>query len=156
MKTIIKLAASGLYLGYSPVASGTVGSLLGVLIYLQLREFPVIFIFAVVHLFMLGFFVCGKAEEAFGKKDSSKIVIDEIASMCLVYLFIKPTWFMVAAGFLLFRLFDIVKPWPGRRVENLPGSVGVMLDDIVAAVYTIVALFIIWYFFPQLSQGEFF
>ncbi|MFH1868523.1 MAG: phosphatidylglycerophosphatase A [Candidatus Omnitrophota bacterium] len=154
MKSVIRFTASGLYLGYSPVASGTVASLLGVLIYLQLREVPVVFIFVVVHLFILGFLVCGKAEEVFGKKDSSKIVIDEIASMCLVYLFIKPTWFMVIAGFFLFRIFDIIKPWPARRVEELSGSAGVMLDDIVAALYTIIVLFLIWHFFPDLFQGK--
>lgn len=145
MKTVIKMVSSGLYIGYSPVASGTLGSIWGVLIYLQLREFPAIYIFVVMLLFIVGFLLCTKAEEIFGKKDSPKIVIDEIASMSLVYLFIKPTWFMVISGFILFRIFDIIKPPPGRKVQSLPGSAGVMLDDVVAAVYTIIILAAVGY-----------
>lgn len=146
MKTVIKMVSSGFYVGYSLVASGTLGSLWGVLIYLQLREFPLIYIFVVMLLFLLGFFLCSKAEEIFERKDSPKIVIDEIASMCLVYLFIKPTWFMVILGFILFRIFDIIKPPPGKKAQSLPGSRGVMLDDVVCACYTIIALAIAGYF----------
>lgn len=142
------MISSGLYLGYSPIAPGTVGSILGVLTYLQLREFPIIFVLVVALLFVVGFLVCGKAEQIFGKKDSPRIVIDEIASMSLVYLFIKPTWFMIVSGFLLFRIFDIIKPPPARRIEALAGSAGVMLDDLVAACYTIIALAIAGFFMP--------
>lgn len=146
MKTVIKMISSGLYLGYSPIAPGTAGSILGVLIYLQLREFPTIYILVVMLLFAVGFLLCGRAERIFGKKDSPRIVIDEIASMSLIYLFIKPTWLMVIAGFLFFRIFDIIKPPPARKVEALAGSAGVMLDDLIAAVYTIIALAIIGFF----------
>lgn len=144
MKTIIKMVSSGLYAGYSPVAPGTIGSLLGVLIYLQLISYPSLYILAVLLLFTLGFLICGKAEEIFGKKDSPKIVIDEVASMCLVYLFIKPTWFMLITGFILFRIFDIIKPPPARKLEKVSGSKGVMLDDLIAACYTIITLFAIY------------
>jgi len=143
MKTIIKLISSGLYLGYSPIAPGTLGSLLGVLIYLLLRESPYLYITATVLLFILGFLVSGKAEEIFDEKDSDKIVIDEIASMCLVYIFIKPTWLMMGFGFLLFRLFDIMKPYPAKKVEKLSGSKGIMLDDVVAACYAILGVVIL-------------
>ena len=144
MKVITRIIASGLYAGYSPVAPGTVGSLWGVLIYLLLYKYPVIFIFATMLLFVIGFLVCAKAEAIFNEKDSRKIVIDEIASMCLVYLFIKPGWFMVVVGFLIFRFFDVTKPPPIKRVEMFAGSAGIMLDDVIAAVYTIVILFIIY------------
>ncbi|NQT89804.1 MAG: phosphatidylglycerophosphatase A [Candidatus Omnitrophica bacterium] len=146
MKTLIKIIASGFFTGYSPVASGTVGSLVGVLIYLSLLIYPAAYLLVVAALFIIGFLVCGRAEKIFGEKDSRKIVIDEIASMCLVYLFIKPTWLMVGAGFVLFRIFDIIKPPPARKTEDLPGSAGVMLDDIIAAVYTIACIFVIGYF----------
>jgi phosphatidylglycerophosphatase A len=144
VKVIIRIIASGLYAGYFPVAPGTIGSLLGVVIYLLLRNYPVIFIFVTMVLFIIGFFVCAKAEEIFNEKDSGKIVIDEIASMCLVCLFIKPGWFMVLTGFLIFRFFDVVKLPPARKAEKLPGSLGIMLDDVIAAVYTIIILFIIY------------
>jgi len=143
VKTIIKIISSGLYVGYSPIAPGTAGSLLGVLIYLQLLSRPLVLIAVTALLFVLGFLVCTKAEDIFGKKDSPKIVIDEIASMCLVYLFIKPTWIMVILGFVLFRIFDIIKPPPAKRFEDLKGSAGVMLDDLVAAIYSIAILLII-------------
>jgi phosphatidylglycerophosphatase A len=95
-------------------------------------------------LFILGFLVCTKAEAIFGKKDSGRIVIDEIASMCLVYLFIKPSWGMLILGFIIFRVFDIVKPPPARKVQEFSGSRGVMLDDIIAACYTVAVLFVIY------------
>jgi len=144
VKIITRIIASGLYAGYSPVAPGTIGSLWGVLIYLLLYKHPVIFIFVTMLLFIVGFLVCAKAETIFNEKDSRKIVIDEIASMCLVYLFIKPGWFMAVVGFLIFRFFDVTKPPPIKRVEMLAGSVGIMLDDVIAAVYTIIILFIIY------------
>lgn len=137
---MIKMVSSGLYLGYSPLAPGTLGSIWGLLIYLQLREFPGVYILTVTLLFAVGFLLCGKAEQIFGRKDSPRIVIDEIASMSLVYLFIKPTRFMIISGFLLFRIFDIIKPSPAKRIQALSGSAGVMLDDVVAAIYTIIAL----------------
>ena len=143
MKTIIKLISTGFYLGYSPIASGTVGSLLGVLIYLVFREFIYVYIAVTVLLFILGFLVSQKAEEIFDEKDSGKIVIDEIASMCLVYIFIKPTWFMLGFGFLLFRVFDVMKPYPAKRLEKLSGSKGIMLDDVVAACYAILGVVIL-------------
>lgn len=144
MKVIIRMIASGLYTGYSPIAPGAIGSLWGILIYLLLHKHPVIFIFVTMLLFIIGFLVCAKAEEIFDEKDSKRIVIDEIASMCLVYLFIKPGWFMVITGFLIFRFLDVIKPPPARRAEKLSGSLGIMLDDVIAAVYTIVILFIIY------------
>ena len=140
MKTLIKMASSGLYAGYSPFASGTVGSAWSVLIFLQLERYPGIYLVVVGLLFLLGFLVCSPAEEIFGRKDSRRIVIDEIASLCLVYLFIKPTWLMLGAGFVLFRFFDIIKPPPARRIQALQGARGVMLDDVVAALYTVVCL----------------
>jgi len=146
MKAIIRIIASGLYVGYSPLAPGAIGSLWGILIYLLLRKYPIIFIFVTMLLFIIGFFVCAKAEEVFKEKDSGKIVIDEIASMCLVCFFIKPGWLMILTGFLIFRFFDTVKLPPARKAEKLPGSLGIMLDDVIAAVYTIIILSIIYLF----------
>ena len=146
MRNLIKILASGFYAGYSPVASGTVGSLWGVLIYLLLYKYPHLLILVTFLLLLLGFLICTKAEEIFGEKDSKRIVIDEIAGICLVYLFIKPTWLILIIGFLLFRFFDIIKPLPARRLEKLPGALGIMLDDMVAAIYTILVILVIYIF----------
>ena len=144
MRAIIRVIASGLYVGYSPVAPGTMGSLWGVLIYLFLYKHPDVLILVTIFLFIIGFLVCARAEKVFNEKDSGKIVIDEIASMCLVCLFLKPGWFMLIVGFLLFRFFDVAKPPPIRKIEKLSGSLGIMLDDVIAAVYTIIILFAIY------------
>lgn len=154
MKRIIKLISTGFYLGYSPIAPGTVGSLLGVLIYLLLRELVYVYIAVTLLLFIVGFIVSEKAEEIFNEKDSPKIVIDEVASMCLVYIFIKPTWLMVGFGFLLFRVFDIMKPYPAKRLEKLSGSKGIMLDDLVAACYAILGVVILNLFLEELSYFD--
>jgi phosphatidylglycerophosphatase A len=136
MKTVIKLISSGLYVGYSPLAPGTLGSILGVLIFLQLKDFLLLYILVCALLVILGFLVTGRAERIYNQKDSRKIVIDEIAGMCLVYLAVPPKLWIVTAGFLIYRILDIIKPPPAKRVEKLEGSVGIMLDDIICAVYT--------------------
>ena len=146
MKTIIKMVSTGLYTGYSPICPGTIASILGLLIYLQLKEFPVIYISVVALLFITGFFVSSRAEDIFKEKDSRRIVIDEIASMCLVCLFVKPSPAVLGIAFVVFRAFDIIKPPPARRIERCNGAKGVMLDDVIAAFYTIAVLFILYYF----------
>ncbi len=140
MKTVIKMISSGLYLGYSPIAPGTVGSILGVLIFLQLQNFPLIYIFVCLLLILLGFLTSGKAEEIYKQKDPRKIVIDEIAGMCIVYLGMQAKLWIIISGFLIYRILDIIKPPPAKRAENLSGATGIMLDDIIAAVYTNIIL----------------
>jgi phosphatidylglycerophosphatase A len=135
MKTIIKLISTGFYIGYSPVAPGTVGSLLGVVIYLYLSNFGLVYLFTCLFLVIIGFLVSGKAEKIYNEKDCGKIVIDEIAAMCMVYIALPKNMWIVIAGFLLFRIFDIMKPYPIKNAEKLKGSSGIMLDDIIAAVY---------------------
>ncbi len=136
------LMATGCYAGYTPVAPGTFGTLVAIpLCYLLSR-------LGLVHgILFLGLFtgfavwMSGEAEKVFKKKDSSLIVIDEIAGL-LVTLFLIP-WNVksVVIGFFLFRLMDIAKPFPIRRLETkLPGGWGVVGDDILAGIYANVAL----------------
>jgi phosphatidylglycerophosphatase A len=141
LKAFVRLIASGFFTGYCPIAPGTIGSLWGIAIYILLYRYPETFVLATFILFIIGFSVSGAAEQLFGKKDSERIVIDEVASMCLVFIFIKPDWLMLILGFMLFRFFDIIKPPPAKIFEKLSGGKAVMLDDIVAAVYSIIALF---------------
>ena len=143
MKTLIKLIASGFYAGYSPIAPGTLGSLWGVVLYFLFHRHTSAFLFITAFLFILGFAISERAEVIFNEKDSKKIVIDEMASMCFVYIFIKPEYIMLVSGFVLFRFFDIIKPVPARKIEKLSGAKAVMGDDLVAAAYTVLLLLII-------------
>ncbi len=140
MRTVIKLIASGLYTGYSPIAPGTIGSVLGVLIFLQLQELKAAYILVCLLLTALGFLVAGRAEKLYNKKDPRVITIDEIAGMCIVYLGMPPKMWIIITGFVIYRIFDIVKPPPAKRAEGLKGASGIMLDDIIVAVYTNIIL----------------
>ncbi len=140
--------ASGLGAGYSPVAPGTAGSVVGVIIailFILLFGLNIFsgFIYALTTavIFAIGVWSAGRAEVIYGEKDCGKIVIDEIAGM-LVTLYLVPfDWRFLLAGFLLFRLFDIVKPFPARRIDQrVKGGWGVMLDDIAAGIYANISL----------------
>jgi len=133
--------AQGAYSGRAPIAPGTAGTVVGVLLYLLFKDLGTPgYGAACISVIAIGTWAAGHADRMFGTKDDSTIVIDEIAGF-LVALFIIPfTWGSVAAGFLIFRAFDIVKPWPLRRLERIPGGLGVMLDDLGAGVYTNIVL----------------
>jgi phosphatidylglycerophosphatase A len=136
-RAVILFISQGAYAGKIPVAPGTAGTVVGVLIYLLMKALPPITYLVLVILICLGgAWVAGRAEVLLGRKDSPLIVIDEIAGY-LIAMFLVPTgWWFVAAGFLLFRFFDIMKPYPLKRFEKAPGGAGVMLDDIGAGIYT--------------------
>lgn len=136
MKNIIKLIASLFYLGYFPVAPGTVASFAGVVLYLLFANNLAIYLFVTAIFLILGFVVSGKAEEIFAKKDARQIVIDEVSGMLISLLFLPRRPVIIILAFLVFRLFDILKPPPIRRLEAIRGGAGVMLDDILAGIYT--------------------
>lgn len=144
-KRIIKLIATCIYLGYSPVVPGTMVSLAGALVYLLVSGSIIAYTILLLLIMLLGFLVCGKAEEIFAKKDSRKIVIDDLCGMLITYFLIPYTTVNLIAGFFLFRIIDISKPYPIRRLERLSGSRGVMLDDILAGIYANILLGCIQY-----------
>ena len=138
----VVLLATGFYVGYIPIASGTFGTLVGIpLCYflsmlgrLEGMLFIVVFAGAAV-------WISGGAEKVFKKKDSGLIVIDEMAGLLITLFLIPWTAKSVVAGFFLFRLIDIAKPFPIRRLEEkLPGGWGVVGDDILAGIYANVVL----------------
>ncbi len=140
--------ASGLGAGYSPVAPGTAGSVVGVIIailFILLFGLNIfsgfIYVLITAVIFAVGVWSAGRAEVIYGEKDCGKIVIDEIAGM-LVTLYLVPfDWRWLLGGFLLFRLFDIVKPFPARRIDQrVKGGWGVMLDDFAAGIYANIGL----------------
>ena len=133
--------------GYVPVAPGTFGSAVGLLIWFAL---PASFLAqgaAIAAVSAIGAWSSSVAERHSGKVDPGYVVIDEVAGM-LVTLFLVPVgWGGALGAFLLFRLFDIVKPYPANRLERLHGGLGIMADDIMAGVYANLALRLcIWSF----------
>ena len=108
----------------------------GLGIYFLTRNNLFVYLTVLGFVTILGFVYSGKAEKVFGQKDSQKIVIDEVSGI-LIALFLLPANFpVIISAFFLFRAFDMVKPPPADKLEKLKGSSGVMLDDIVAGVYT--------------------
>lgn len=129
--------ATGLGAGYAPAASGTVGSLVGIPLYLAVARLS-----APVQLVTVGAFIAvavwaaDRAGAHFGRADDGRIVVDEIAGLLVSLALVPPSVLSVAAGFAAFRAFDVLKPWPAsvfdRRVHN---GFGVVLDDVVAGLY---------------------
>jgi len=146
MKKRIKLISSFFYLGHSPFMPGTAGSLGGLLLYSLVKDNDILYGYTILFIFVLGVIFAGDAERVYKQKDAKMIVIDEACGMLLSLYFVPFSMFAVILGFFLFRIFDILKPPPAKRMEKLVGSMGVMLDDIVAALYTNLILQIIFRF----------
>jgi phosphatidylglycerophosphatase A len=127
--------------GFSPFASGTVGTLGAIPFYLALSRLSLpLYLLTAVAFTLFACWVSGHAESIFNEKDSGKIVIDEVAGYLVTMIAVPHTWQGVAAGFFLFRLFDIVKPQPARWFDtSLKNGYGVVLDDIAAGVYACLA-----------------
>ena len=142
MRKLILFFATGFYSGYAPVAPGTAGSVVvllltwGVTVPLEHRSRLAAFAL-IAALFAVGCWLSERAEELLDQHDSSHIVIDEIVGMTLtMYLCPAASWMGFAAGFALFRLFDVLKPEPAGLIDRrMRGGVAVMLDDVVAAIY---------------------
>ena len=139
--------------GYLPLAPGTWGSLVGVGIFLLLTRViagnalvAMVLVFIIV-VTAVGTWAATRTEELSGRKDPGKIVVDEVAGqfIALFPLTLFSSWSTVAVivSFILFRFFDIVKPYPANRLQELNGGAGVMFDDLVAGVYTAVIVSII-------------
>lgn len=136
----VVILATGLGSGFSPVAPGTAGSVVGVAIYCLINGWHwSAYLLVTILVTLVGIPVSSRAEKIFGETDSGKIVIDEIAGQLIALFMVPFTPLAVVAGFLLFRLFDIWKPLI-RKVEKLPGGVGVMLDDVLAGLFALVVL----------------
>lgn len=137
--------AFGFGAGLSPRAPGTVGSLVAFPVYALLSLSPPAWYWAwVVLVLVAGVWICDVAGRALGVADHGGIVWDEVAAMLLLLPFAPTGWVGWLAAFALFRLFDIVKPWPiGWLDRHVKGGLGVMLDDVLAAVYAVICLRVI-------------
>ena len=142
-----KLLGSGFYTGYIPFASGTFGSLAGLVIYyIPGFENPFVLIPAIIVFGLYGVYVGTEFEKVYGK-DPSECTIDEIVGMWISLLFLPKILWVSVLVFLVWRLFDIVKPYPARNLEKLKGGLGIMIDDIVSSIYVLlmIHLFILLY-----------
>jgi phosphatidylglycerophosphatase A len=124
--------------GYAPVAPGTVGSLVTAVAIWLLPLTPFRIVVALVVVTLLGIWAGGRVERVLGRKDPGVIVIDEVAGMLLSMLGLPRNLPVLITAFLLFRLFDIWKPFPARESQALTGGMGVMVDDLIAGLYALV------------------
>ena len=130
------------YCGYFPIAPGTVGSAAGLVFYLLVwwSQSAVVEVAMIVVLFLAGVWAGTTAERYFGGIDPGPIVLDEVVGMLITLAFIPVGLSGAIAGFVLFRIFDVIKPYPAGRLEKLHGGFGVMADDAMAAIYANLAL----------------
>jgi len=146
--------ATGFGLGYSPIASGTAGTLLGIVIVVLLKRvvpLPLEIIVAVL-LAVLAVPFCGRAEEIFGRKDDGRIVADEYLTFPLCMLGLPPSPLMLVVAFITNRVSDIIKPPPARAAQEIHGGVGVVLDDVIASLYSLAMNHLIyWLIISRLS-----
>ncbi|PIV19909.1 MAG: phosphatidylglycerophosphatase A [Deltaproteobacteria bacterium CG_4_8_14_3_um_filter_45_9] len=129
--------ATGFGVGYSPIAPGTLGTLIALPLYYFLSEISSpLYEITLIGFFFLSVWISENAEIFFGKKDDQRIVIDEMMGFLITMLWVPKTTRFILIGFFLFRFFDILKPFPIRRLEKkFKGGFGVVLDDVMAGVY---------------------
>ncbi len=133
---VTKLVGSGFFTGYFPYASGTVGSAFALLfLLLPNSSNPFVILPTSVALFFIGGIAAGKMETVYGQ-DPSVVTIDEIVGMLISLWFVPITYLNVGLAFLIFRILDILKPYPAGEFDKKPGGWNIMLDDVVAGMYT--------------------
>ena len=153
---MVLVIASGFGLGYVPLIPGSVGALLGVGLYLLMthaRLAPVPYAAVCVGIILVAVLVAGAAERLYRRKDYQRIVIDEIASVPPTFFLVPFSWKALVVGYALNRLLDIVKPFPARRSQLLRGGLGVVADDIVAAVYANLLLHVLLWTWPSFLRA---
>jgi phosphatidylglycerophosphatase A len=143
-RILILALATGFGSGYFPLMPGTAGSLAAVLLYYFLPLGDQIWSLVILLTIITGVWTGTFAEREYGK-DPGVVVIDEFAGQWLSLVFLPADLLTVSGGFVLFRIFDIIKPFPANRAQKIKGGSGIMLDDLIAAVYTQAALRLILY-----------
>jgi len=136
------LLATGCYSGYLPKAPGTWGSLVGLLLFYLLHTLSLpVYLAVVAGLLVVGSFAAGEAEKILDNRDPGVVVIDEIVGMLITMIAVPATAVNMILGFILFRIFDIVKPFPVNFFDQrFHGGLGIMLDDVVAGIYSLIIL----------------
>ena len=150
MTRLAVFVATVAYCGYFPIAPGTVGSAAGLLLYVLVRwtGSPLLEVAAIVGLFAAGVASATVAERHFGGTDPGPVVIDEVVGMLVTLALVAAGPAAAAAGFVLFRIFDVIKPFPANRLEHLHGGFGIMADDVMAGIYANVGLRVLMWLLP--------
>jgi len=138
----VLLLATGLGAGLAPRAPGTFGTLVGVAVYLPLAGLSLsVYLSVVALVIVLGIWICDRAARKLGVHDAPAIVFDEIAGILVTLAATPLQWPWILAGFVLFRFFDILKPWPIAWLDkNIAGGLGIMVDDLVAGLFALALL----------------
>ncbi len=145
MSTPVLFLAFGFGSGLTKKMPGTMGTVAAIPVYLffiqaEIWQYSILTLLVV----FIGFWICGRAAELLGEHDFGGIVWDEIAGFLITMCLVPFSWYSVLVGFILFRFFDIVKPWPIKWVDQkVEGGIGIMLDDVLAGIMAGVALFFI-------------
>ena len=147
MNQLIMALATGCYVGKIRWAPGTWGSLAALLPWLLIKDLPFAsYLIVLIVVFVVGFFVCGSAEKILDSPDAGCIVIDEILGMFITLAFAPAHPAAWALGFVLFRIFDILKPFPACWFDqNIHGGIGIMMDDVIAGLYAFACLQLLWW-----------
>lgn len=142
LKTPSGLLAFGFGSGLSPYAPGTAGTIAAIPFAIALKNLDGFWFWLVlVTAFVLGVWVCGRVSEKMGVHDHGGIVWDEMVGYWLAVAFVPAQWEWLLAAFIGFRFFDILKPWPIKQLDkNVSGGLGIMIDDVLAAIYTMALL----------------
>ena len=145
LKNPVHFLSLGFGSGMAPYAPGTFGTLAAVPIYLLLQPLGLpIYLLITVIAFVAGIWLCGETAQALGVHDHSGIVWDEVVGYLVTMIAVPLDWKWILLGFLLFRLFDVLKPWPIRWIDNkVSGGLGIMLDDILAGFFALITLHLV-------------
>ena len=149
MSRLALFVATAGYAGFAPIAPGTAGSVVGLAVYVVVRWFdnPALETGAIVVSLICGLWASGVVEKELGK-DPGPVVIDEVHGMLVTVAFLDVTPLGAFLGFILFRVYDVIKPFPAGRLEHLHGGPGIMLDDLVAGLYSQLTLRLLIAVFP--------
>jgi phosphatidylglycerophosphatase A len=147
MRLVYYIIATGFGLGYSPIAPGTAGSILAVLVAFFLFRGSTTYLFiSIILILVIGIIASSYVEKDRKSKDPSLVVIDEVAGMWISLLFVPHLWWAFLIAFGLFRLFDVVKPFPANKIQNWDGGLGIVLDDVIAGIYALISTHLILMF----------
>jgi len=154
---IIPVLATGLGFGWSPIASGTVGALWGVVIVVAMAPLALGWQIALAcALSLIAIPLCDAAEEHFGRKDDGRIVADEFLTfpLCVLGLPWQEHPWLLGAAFVMNRIMDIIKPPPARQAQNLHGGLGIVVDDVVSSLYALVLNHLAWWAWVRWVMGN--
>ncbi len=144
---LILFLATGFCAGHAPKAPGTVGTIVAIAPLLLLQQLTLVpYILVVAFACVAGIYLCHKADELLHTHDNKSIVWDEFCGLWITFIAVPSGWITLLAGFVLFRFFDIIKPWPISVADRkVTGGLGVMLDDIIAGMFALVILHTLLY-----------